>query len=110
MWSVECGVGQLESLLAVPFEEGDGGGVGNVEGAGWTWDGDVDHNIALGEDYFTDAVALVADDEGCVGWKLGLVDICSIRCGFDCDDFFICRDEFSQVGFLCEIPFYVVAA
>ena len=35
-------------VLAVPFEEGDGGGVGDVEGACGARDGDVDNHVALG--------------------------------------------------------------
>ena len=96
--------------MAVPFEECDGGGVGDVEGAGWAGDGDVDHHVALAQDLLADAVALVAYYEGDVGWKLSLVDICRVRCCLDGDDFFICWNEFAEIGFLGEIPFYVVAA
>lgn len=96
-------------LLAEPFEEGDGGGVGDVEGTGGAWDGDVNHHVALLQYFLADAVAFVADDEGRISGKRGFEDICSIRCGFDCNDFFICGNQFSEVVFLGEIPFYIVA-
>ena len=84
--------------------------MGDVEGASGAWDGDVDHHVALLQYLLAYAVALVANDEGGVGGKLCLVDICCVRCCLDGDDFFICRDEFSKVVFLSEIPFYVIAA
>lgn len=107
MW---CAASLHFFLLAVPLKQGDGGSVGDVEGASGAWDGDVDHHVALLQYLLADAVALVANDEGGVGGKLCLVDICCVRCRLDGDDFFICRDEFSKVVFLSEIPFNVIAA
>ena len=84
--------------------------MGDVEGAGWTWNGDVNHHVALLQYFLADAVTFVAYDEGGVSRKFCLVDVRGIRCGLDCDDFFICWYEFAEIGFLGEIPLYVVFA
>ena len=96
--------------MAVPFEEGDGGGVRDVEGAGWTRDWNVNYRITLLEYFIANAVTLVAYDESYINWKFGFIDISRVRCSFDGDYFFICRDEFVEIGFFGEVPFYVVFA
>ena len=100
----------LIGVLAVPFEEGDGGGMRDVEGAGWTGDWDVNDQVTLVQNYIADAVALVSDYESGISWKFGFVYVCGVRCRFDGDDFFICGNQFAEVVFFCEVPFYVVAA
>ena len=55
-------------------------------------------------------MALVAYDEGHIGGKPGFVDVSCIRCCLDGNDFFIFRNEFPQVVFLREVPFYIVFA
>ena len=84
--------------------------MGDVERAGGTWDGNVNHHVALLQYFLADTVALVADDEGGVSGKLGVVNICGVGCCFDGDNFFICRDDFTQIGFLGEVPFNIISA
>ena len=55
-------------------------------------------------------MALIADDESGIGWKCSFIDVGCVGRSFDCDYFFICRDEFPKVVFFGEMPFYVVFA
>ena len=39
-------------------------------------------------------IFLGADDESHIGRELSLVDVGGVRCSLDCDDFFVCGNEF----------------
>ena len=82
----------------------------DVKRACGTWNWNVNHYVALAQYLFTDAVALIADDESDIVGKFSLVYVCSIGGSLDGYDFFICRYDFAKVVFLGEIPFYVIFA
>ena len=82
----------------------------DVEGACGTRDGDVNHNVALLQYFLADAVTFVAYDEGGVSGKLGIVNVCGVGRSLNCDYFFAGWNQFPQVGFLSEIPLYIIAA
>ena len=82
----------------------------DVKRACRTWNGNINHHVALAQYLFTDAVALIADDESDIVGKFSLVYVCSIGGSLDGYDFFICRYDFAKVVFLGEIPFYVIFA
>ena len=84
--------------------------MGNVERSGGAWNRDVNRHVALLQYFLSNSVTFVADDEGNICWKLGFVYVGSVRCSLDCDDFFVCWNEFPKVGLLGEMPFYVVFA
>ena len=97
-------------VLAVPFEEGDGGCVRDVEGACGAGNGYVNHHITLLQYFLTDAMALVAYDECSIGRQLCFVYVGGVCRCFDGDDLFILWDEFAKVVFLGKVPFYIVFA
>ena len=82
----------------------------HVERARGSWYGNIDHHVALGKQFITQAVALAADDESHIFGKLRVVDAGGVVGGFDGYNLFTFGNDFVQVAFLAEIPTDIVAA
>ena len=82
----------------------------DIQRARWTRHWDVHHFVALCQQFIAQAMALATHDESHIFRQLCIINASGVVSGLDGDDGLAFGNNFSQVGFLAEIPADIVTA